>query len=180
MLLNDRQIMSRCYDGMISPFVPYKIKEIEGQKITSYGLGSYGYDIRLASEFVVPVTEQIVDLKHGFDTEWLTYEQDYFILYPGHMFLGKSVETFNMPKDVTGIAVGKSTWARLGIFTNITPLEAGWSGTLTIEVSNIGQIPVVIYAGWGIAQILFLQGDPTSQPYSGKYQGQEGTTRAKL
>ena len=196
MMLADWQIAEHCSykndtsSNMIHPFVSRQIKQVEGsdleaRKVISYGLSSYGYDIRLSdSDFRVFVRQPavIVDPKdmdaHTLVSQKVNYEYDgakYFIL-PAHTYaLGVSMERFNMPSNVSGVCVGKSTYARVGVIVNITPLEAGWRGYLTVEVSNSSCADVRIYAGEGIAQILFLTGAQCRTTYDdrhGKYQDQ--------
>lgn len=186
MILNDAEIKFLCENQeMISPYLPEKIRDLDGVPIASRGQSSYGYDIALSNEwdYVIPLNDEATyDLSGKYHHAILHQKlvSDVFILDPGHIVLARSIETFKIPSDVMGIAVGKSTWARIGLFTNITPLEAGWQGQLTIEISNTAHYKIAVHAGWGIAQVYFLQGNPTQAPYVGKYQGQEGVTAAKL
>ena len=171
---------------MIHPFMPNIVRqEDDGRKVISYGLGSYGYDLRLSpDEFYIYRHKPgaIIDPK-DFDASHLEKAQlhcsgkgSYFII-PGHSYgLGVSIEKFAMPPDVTAIAVGKSTCARTGLIANITPLEAGWKGYLTLEFSNSGPDPIKIYANEGVVQLLFFKGAPCQTTYEkrqGKYQDQE-------
>lgn len=194
-LLNDAEIkLLHPYGstGMIDPFVPHAVRDLENRKCVSYGLSSVGYDIRLSTEFSRPLDYVVVGDMVGhtrFDPhdlesmEWIAETHESLMLLPGQMILGASLEYFNMPRDVVGVCLGKSTYARMGLFVNVTPLEPGWKGILTIELSNIGHIPIKVYANEGIAQILFFQVNTPEVTYAdknGKYQGQTGITTAKL
>jgi dCTP deaminase len=186
-ILCDRQIKELADDGMITPFEPKLIRVVTGwknKKVLSYGLSSYGYDIRLSSkEFRVfrHVPGHIVNPK-AFNTETLEKVElqsgqygEYFIL-PAHSYgLGVALEKLDMPVDITAIAIGKSTYARCGIIANLTPIESGWKGNLTIELSNSSGADCRIYANEGICQLLFLRGEPCETSYEtrqGKYQNQ--------
>lgn len=181
--LCDWQIRELCEGdhSMISPFVPHQVREENGERIVSYGLSSAGYDIRCQ-----PVWSRSIDAAAipCFEDRQETFRMPTYVLRPGEMMLTTSVETFGMPDGVMGVCVGKSTWARLGLFVNVTPLEPGWRGELTIELSNISHRAIVVQAGVGIAQILFiaLAGVPevTYADRNGKYQNQTGVTGAKL
>jgi dCTP deaminase len=203
MLLNDKQIASLARQGMITPFTAESINCIEStttattgtNKVLSYGLGSFGYDIRLSDkEFVVFQRKpgQIVDPKK-FDIDCLVpveLEEDwngkYFVI-PGNSYgLGVAKERLSLPNDISCLCVGKSTYARAGIIANITPAEAGWKEHLTLEFSNSSPADCRVYANEGIVQLLFLQGDPCRNPYylrsnGGKYQNQdESITYSKV
>ncbi|XHX80926.1 MAG: dCTP deaminase [Stenomitos frigidus ULC029] len=185
MILNDRRIRQLCgYDGMVSPFEPELVRAVEGRKVISYGLSSFGYDIRLAaSEFRIFQRKpgEIVDPKR-FDSANLIHSElqqcdgDQFFILPANSYaLGVSVERFNLPRSLIGVCIGKSTYARSGVIVNVTPMEPGWKGYLTIEVSNASSADCRIYANEGIAQMLFLEGEPCEVSYadrSGKYQDQ--------
>ena len=161
--------------GMITPFVPNQVRG----GVVSYGLSSYGYDIRVANEFkVFASSHKILDPK-GFDEDSFTNRITDQCVIPSNSFaLARSIETFKMPPDVLGLCLGKSTYARCGVIVNVTPLEPGWEGTLTIEISNTTPLPVMIYANEGIAQILFFQSDERCEisyaDKKGKYQNQKG------
>lgn len=186
MILNDAEIKYLCENKeMISPYLPEKIKTLDGKPITSKGQSSCGYDISLSPEwdFVIPLSDEACYDLSGEFHQGIFHQKlvsNVFILDPGNIVLARSVEYFKIPTDLMGSAIGKSTWARLGIFTNITPLEPGWEGHLTIEISNTAHYRVAVHAGWGIAQIYFLPCGLVSNPYSGKYQAQQGVTIAKL
>jgi dCTP deaminase len=179
---------------MISPFLPELVREINGNKIISAGASSYGYDMRLADDgfrIFSSVYGLEIDPKH-FDENSLieptvyTADDDskYYLLPPHHYGLGVTVETFKMPRNVTGVALGKSTYARAGLLVNTTPLEAGWTGRLVVEIANLANLPLRVYINEGIGQILFFESDEDcAVSYSdrgGKYQGQTGLTFAKV
>lgn len=199
-LLNDRQIKARAELGMIEPFEPKLIREVqdlpnisEYRKVISYGQSSYGYDLRLSPrEFLtfrhVPGT--VMDPKNfnPRNLEAVQLQVDHngaFFILPAHSYgLGVALERLKIPADVTCIFIGKSTYARLGVIANLTPGEAGWEGHLTLEFSNSSGADCRIYANEGIVQALFLQGEPCETSYDdrkGKYQNQsEQVTLAKV
>lgn len=179
---------------MIDPFLPELVREMDGHRIISAGSSSYGYDMRLADDgFRVfsPVHGREIDPKK-FDEDSLIEPPlresgdgaKYYLLPPHHYGLGVTVETFRMPRNVTGIALGKSTYARAGLLVNTTPLEAGWTGRLVVEIGNLANLPLRVYVNEGIGQILFFESDEDClTSYSdrgGKYQGQTGLTYAKV
>ena len=178
MILNDKQLSE------IKPLHPF-VEKLETEDTVSYGLGSYGYDIRLDEEFRVftDVNSAEIDPK-GFDENAFVEKKGKSCLIPPNSFcLGKSLEHFEMPDDVFGIVIGKSTYARCGIIVNMTPLEPGWRGFLTIEISNTTPLPARVYANEGIAQVVFFKGERPKITYSdrkGKYQNQEGIEVAKI
>jgi len=187
MIWNDTRIREWGATGGLTPFEPNQVRMVDDKKIISYGCGSYGYDIRLEDEFQVfalPLDRQGIIDPLNFDPQNLReHRGDVCIIPPNSFTLARSLEYFRMPRNVTGLAVGKSTYARCGIIVNITPLEAAWEGILTIEISNTTPLPCKIYAHMGIAQILFFEGDAPSVSYAdrqGKYQGQRGITLAKV
>jgi dCTP deaminase len=184
MLLNDSQITALARKGMIKPFAPRLVRQAGSIPVLSYGLSSYGYDLRLsAKEFKIfrHVPGTVVDPKSFQPTnlEPARLHQDphgkYFIL-PGRSYgLGVAVEALHLPEDVSAICVGKSTYARCGIIANVTPAEAGWHGHLTLEFSNSSAADCRIYAGEGVVQMLFFRGEPCTTSYrarAGKYQRQ--------
>jgi dCTP deaminase len=186
MILNDLQITEFARRGMILPFEPQLVRQLEdGQQVLSFGLSSFGYDLRLSSrEFKVfrHIPGTVVDPKHfqPQNLEKVALEQDehgsFFILPARSYGLGVAVEKLSLPADVTAICVGKSTYARCGIIANVTPAEAGWSGHLTLEFSNSSAADCRIYADEGIVQMLFFKGEPCATSYrkrTGKYQGQK-------
>ncbi len=169
-------------DAMIEPFVESQVRN----DVISYGLSSYGYDVRIADEYKIftNLNSTIVDPKHFDERSFVDYQGDVCIIPPNSFALGRTLEYFRIPRQVMTICVGKSTYARCGIITNVTPLEPGWEGFVTLEISNTTPLPAKIYSGEGIAQILFFESDEEcNQSYSdkrGKYQGQVGVTLPKL
>jgi dCTP deaminase len=174
---NDRWIREMALSkGLINPFEEKQVR----QGTISYGLSSYGYDIRIADEFKIftNVNNSIVDPKH-FDTRsFVDFKGDVCIIPPNSFALGRSIEYFKIPRNVMTITVGKSTYARCGIITNVTPFEPEWEGFVTLEVSNTTPLPARIYANEGIAQVLFFESDEAClvsyADRQGKYQGQRG------
>ena len=190
---NDIWITRQAHNGMIEPFQSELIRRVNDRPTISYGLSSYGYDIRLSpKDFQIfrHIPGTVVDPKR-FNPENLepaTLHSDdsgeYFIL-PAHTYgLGVALERLQIPDNVTVICIGKSTYARVGLIANLTPGEAGWQGHLTLEFSNSSSADVRVYANEGIVQLLFLEGDRCATTYAnrnGKYQGQgEQVTLAKV
>lgn len=167
---------------MIQPFEAAQVRK----ESVSYGLSSYGYDIRVAPEFKVftNVHNLVVDPKNFDDRSFVDVKDRECIIPPNSFALARTVERFRIPRDVLVLCVGKSTYARCGIIVNVTPLEPTWEGYLTLEISNTTPLPARIYGGEGIAQLVFFQGDePPEVAYAdrqGKYQGQAGVTLPKL
>jgi dCTP deaminase len=170
------------------------VRQVEGRRIISAGCSSYGYDMRLADDgFRVfsPLHGREIDPKHFDDHSlieppiYTTEDGAQYYLLPPHAYgLGVSVETFSMPRNVTGVCLGKSTYARSGLLVNTTPLEAGWKGRLVIEIANLANLPLRVYVNEGIGQVLFFQGDEdcdvSYEDRGGKYQNQTGLTYSKL
>ena len=167
---------------MIEPFADEQVRD----GVISYGVSSYGYDIRVAREFKIftNVLSSIVDPKNFDSKSFVEFEGDVCIVPPNSFALAMSVEYFRIPRKVMTICVGKSTYARCGIIVNVTPFEPEWEGTVTLEISNTTPLPAKIYANEGIAQVLFFQGDePCEVSYAdkkGKYQKQRGVTLPKV
>ena len=167
---------------MISPF---EDKQVRGDKI-SFGLSSFGYDARVSDEFKIftNVNSEVVDPKDFKSTNFVTKNVPECIIPPNSFVLARTVEYFKIPKDVLVICLGKSTYARCGIIVNVTPLEPGWEGHVTLEFSNTTPLPAKIYANEGVAQFIFLKGNERPNvSYSdrkGKYMGQTGVTLPKL
>lgn len=167
---------------MIDPFQAGQVRE----GVVSYGLSSYGYDIRVAPEFKVftNVYNVVVDPKDFDERSFVDVTGDHCIIPPNSFALARTLEYFRIPRDVLAICVGKSTYARCGIVVNVTPLEPTWEGHLTLEISNTTPLPAKIYGGEGIAQLLFLKSDEEpSVAYAdrkGKYQGQKGVTPPRM
>jgi dCTP deaminase len=184
MLKNDKWIIERAQSGMIAPFEPRLVNRVKDQRVLSYGLSSYGYDIRLSQEdfrIFQHVPGSVVDPK-DFRPEYLERQilqnddhGSYFIL-PAHSYaLGVALERLEVPPNITVLCIGKSTYARIGCIANLTPAEAGWRGHLTLEVSNSSHADCRIYANEGIVQLLFFEGEPCGTSYAsraGKYQDQ--------
>lgn len=178
-LLNDNQIASLAFiGGMISPFAYRHV----GDGVISYGVSSFGYDMRLGAKFKVIHTSRgahcgaVIDPKCA---EGIVFDDvvadKYFDLPAFSYALGYSVERFKLPRDVSAIVIGKSTYARCGLMVNCTPMEAGWEGHLTIELFNTLDTPIRLYIDEGICQALFFKGEPPMTSYAdrnGKYQGQ--------
>ena len=172
--------------GMIEPFEAGQVRENGSGRIVSYGTSSYGYDIRCSDEFKIftNINSAIVDPKNFDPHSLIDHRGDVCIIPPNSFALGRSVEYFRIPENVITICVGKSTYARCGIITNVTPFEPGWEGYVTLEISNTTPLPAKIYANEGIAQVLFFEGDdPCEFSYAskkGKYQAQQGVTLPKV
>ena len=186
-IMSDKWIKEKvAKDGMISPFASSQVKEIESKKIISYGVSSYGYDARVSSEFKIftNINTTIVDPKNFDSQSLVSKETDVCIIPPNSFALARTVEYFKIPKDILVICVGKSTYARCGIIVNVTPLEPGWEGFVTLEFSNTTPLPAKIYANEGACQFLFFSGnEPCEISYSdraGKYMGQEGVTLPRI
>ncbi|PIT61624.1 dCTP deaminase [Snodgrassella alvi] len=172
--------------GMIEPFEPNQIKQLNGKKIISYGTSSYGYDIRCAREFKVftNIYTTIIDPKN-FDTRnFVTVEEDFCIIPPNSFALARTVESFRIPRNVLTVCLGKSTYARCGIIVNVTPFEPEWEGYVTLEFSNTTPLPAKIYANEGAAQVLFFESDEecatSYKDRAGKYMGQSGVTPPRI
>jgi dCTP deaminase len=166
--------------GMIEPFADRQVR----QGVISFGVSSYGYDMRVASEFKIftNVHSTVVDPKNFDAKSFVEHEGDACIVPPNSFALARSVEYFRIPREVLTICVGKSTYARCGIITNVTPFEPEWEGFVTLEISNTTPLPARIYANEGIAQVLFFEADPDDicevsyADRKGKYQAQRGIT----
>jgi dCTP deaminase len=169
---------------MIDPFAESQVRD----GVISYGLSSYGYDMRVANEFKIftNALSAVVDPKQFDSRSFLEFSGDVCVVPPNSFALGRSVEYFRIPRNVLTICVGKSTYARCGIITNVTPFEPEWEGFVTLEISNTTPLPARIYANEGIAQVLFFmadEGDECAVSYKdkkGKYQAQKGITLPKL
>jgi len=168
--------------GMITPFEEKQKRD----NVISYGVSSYGYDVRIADEFKIftNVFNSIVDPKHFDPKSFVDFRGEVCVIPPNSFALGRTVEYFKIPRNVMTICVGKSTYARCGIITNVTPLEPGWEGHVTLEISNTTPLPARIYANEGIAQILFFESDEQCQisyaDKKGKYQAQHGVTLPRI
>ncbi|GAB1420802.1 dCTP deaminase [Anaerolineales bacterium] len=168
--------------GMIEPYVEKQVRE----GVISYGVSSYGYDMRVSTSFKIftNVHSAIVDPKAFNPQSFIDFEGDSCLIPPNSFALAHSVEYFRIPRNVLTITVGKSTYARAGIITNVTPFEPGWEGYVTLEISNTTPLPARIYANEGIAQVLFFEADEECEvsyaDKKGKYQGQTGVTLPKI
>ena len=182
-VLSDKWIkeMAKTHN-MINPF---EDKQVRGTKI-SYGLSSYGYDARVSNEFKIftNVNSEIIDPKNFKQNNFISKNGEECIIPPNSFVLSSTVEYFKIPNNVIVICLGKSTYARCGIITNVTPLEPGWEGHVTLEISNTTPLPAKIYANEGIAQFIFLKGnekpDITYADRNGKYMKQSGVTLPKI
>ena len=168
--------------GMITPFEDRQVR----QGVISYGLSSYGYDIRVADEFKVftNINNTVVDPKNFDDRSFVDMKTDVCIIPPNSFALAKTVEYFRIPRDVLTVCVGKSTYARCGLIVNVTPFEPEWEGFVTLEISNTTPLPAKVYANEGISQVLFFQSDEVCEvsyaDKKGKYQKQQGLTLPRL
>ena len=183
MLKSDRWIRKMAHEqGMINPFSEKQVRE----GVISYGLSSYGYDLRVADEFKIftNVNSTTVDPKHFDERSFVNITSDVCIVPPNSFALARSVEYFKIPRSILTICVGKSTYARCGIIVNVTPFEPEWEGFVTLEISNTTPLPARIYANEGLCQILFFQGDEVCETSyadrKGKYQAQKGIVLPKL
>ncbi len=160
---------------MIEPFVDSQVRE----GVISYGLSSYGYDIRVTNEFKIftNVHSAIVDPKNFNPDSFIDYVGDVCVIPPNSFVLAQTVEYFRIPRDVLTVCLGKSTYARCGLIVNVTPFEPEWEGYVTLEISNTTPLPARIYANEGIAQVLFFQSDEVCEvsyaDRKGKYQNQQ-------
>ena len=167
---------------MIEPFVEKQVRE----GVISYGLSSYGYDIRIADEFKIftNINTTIVDPKQFDPSSFVDFKGDACVIPPNSFALARTIEYFRIPRSVITLCVGKSTYARCGIIVNVTPFEPEWEGIVTLEVSNTTPLPARIYAGEGIAQVLFFESDEVCETSyadkKGKYQAQQTVTPPKL
>ena len=183
MIKSDRWIrrMAQEHD-MINP---YSEKQVS-QGVISYGVSSYGYDLRVSDEFKIftNVNSTIVDPKNFDERSFVTVNADVAIIPPNSFALARSVEYFKIPRNVLTICVGKSTYARCGVIVNVTPFEPEWEGFVTLEISNTTPLPAKIYANEGLCQILFFQSDEVCETSykdrQGKYQAQKGIVLPKL
>ncbi len=182
-IMSDKWIREQATtNGMIKPFTE---KQNRDGKI-SYGVSSYGYDCRVADEFMIftNVNNSIIDPKEFNDKCFIEQKTDVCIIPPNSFALARTVETFKIPRDILVVCLGKSTYARCGLIINVTPLEPEWEGQITLEISNTTQLPAKVYANEGLAQLLFFQGnEPCEISYAdkgGKYMHQEGVVLPKV
>jgi len=167
---------------MIEPFVDTQVRE----GVVSYGLSSYGYDIRVADEFKIftNINNTVIDPKHFDPRSFVDIKADMCIVPPNSFALARTIEYFRIPRDVLTVCLGKSTYARCGIIVNVTPFEPEWEGFVTLEISNTTPLPARIYSNEGIAQVLFFQSDEVCErsyaDKKGKYRKQQGLTLPRL
>jgi dCTP deaminase len=173
--------------GMIEPFVDGQVRASEtGGRIISYGLSSYGYDLRVSDEFKVftNVFSSVVDPKNFDPSSFVDMKTDVCVVPPNSFALARSVEYFRIPRDVLTICVGKSTYARCGIIVNVTPFEPEWEGHVTLEISNTTPLPARIYANEGLAQVVFFKAEEVCETSyadrGGKYMKQQGITIPRM
>ena len=173
-------------EDMITPFSENQIRvDNEGNKLISYGVSSFGYDVRCSNEFKVftNIHSAVVDPKNFDANSFVDIQSDVCVIPPNSFALARTVEYFKIPRKVLTICLGKSTYARCGIIVNVTPLEPEWEGHVTLEFSNTTNLPAKIYAGEGVAQIIFFESDEdcdvSYKDRGGKYQGQTGVTLPK-
>jgi len=182
---SDRWIREAATVGMISPFNNAQVKEKNGGPVISYGVSSYGYDVRCSDEFKVftNINSTVVDPKNFDESAFVDIKSDVCVIPPNSFALARTVEFFRIPRDVLVVCLGKSTYARCGIIINVTPLEPEWEGHVTLEFSNTTPLPAKIYANEGVAQMLFFGGNEVCETSykdrNGKYQGQIGVTLPK-
>lgn len=182
MVRNDRWIREMARKGMIEPFEEGLVRE----KVISYGISSYGYDMRVADEFKIftNINNTVVDPKNFDPKSFVEFKGEACIIPPNSFALARSVEYFRIPRDVLVLCIGKSTYARCGIIVNVTPLEPSWEGFVTIEISNTTPLPAKIYANEGIAQLIFLKAEEECEvsyaDRKGKYQAQQGIVLPKI
>jgi len=179
----DSWIRRMAHEGrMIEPFEERLVRQNGGGPVISYGLSSYGYDLRVADEFKVftNVFNAVVDPKAFDSSSFVDMRGSSCLVPPNSFALARSIEYFRIPRDVLVLCVGKSTYARCGIIVNVTPLEPEWEGHVTLEISNTTPLPARIYANEGLAQVIFLAATETCETSyanrAGKYQGQQGIT----
>ena len=179
---SDRWIKEMARGGMIEPVVERQVRE----GVVSFGLSSYGYDIRVADEFKIftNINYTVIDPKAFDPRSFVDVQADVCIIPPNSFALARTIEYFRIPRDVLTLCLGKSTYARCGIIVNVTPFEPEWEGTATLEISNTTPLPAKIYANEGIAQVLFFQSDERCETSyadkKGKYQAQREVTLPRV
>lgn len=184
MILSDREIIERVEkERMIEPFVAHQVRE----GVISYGLSSYGYDIRIADEFLIFTPNPyntVVDPKNVDNRAFVRFQGDVCVIPPNSYVLGRSLEYFRIPRDILCIVLGKSSYARSGIICNVTPGEPGWEGHWTIEIGNATSLPAKVYSNEGIAQVIFLRASQecavSYADRKGKYQRQQGIVLPRI
>lgn len=172
--------------GMITPYQGRQVRETGAKRIISYGVSSYGYDVRCSNEFKIftNINSATVDPKAFDQSSFIDIESDVCIIPPNSFALARTIEYFRIPRNILTICLGKSTYARCGIIVNVTPLEPEWEGHVTLEFSNTTPLPAKIYANEGVAQMIFLETDEVCAvsylDRAGKYQGQTGVTLPEI
>ncbi|MCA9927790.1 MAG: dCTP deaminase [Anaerolineales bacterium] len=167
---------------MIEPFVDGQVRE----GVISYGLSSYGYDIRVTDEFKIftNVHSAVVDPKHFNSNSFIDFKGEVCVIPPNSFVLAQTVEYFRIPRNVLTVCLGKSTYARCGLIVNVTPFEPEWEGFVTLEISNTTPLPAKVYANEGIAQVLFFESDETCEvsyaDRKGKYQKQQSIVLPRI
>jgi dCTP deaminase len=185
-LLPDKMIEKMANQGMIEPFEKNQVKQLENKKIISYGLSSYGYDLRVADEFKIftNVYNSLIDPKNFSENSFVEIKGSQCIVPPNSFALARSVEYFRIPRNILTICIGKSTYARCGIIVNVTPFEPEWEGFVTLEISNTTPLPAKIYANEGLAQVIFFEAKQeclvSYADRKGKYMKQTGITIPRL
>ena len=182
-LKNDNWIRQMAQEhNMIEPFVVDQVRE----KVISFGLSSYGYDVRVTDEFKIftNVHSAIVDPKHFNPTSFIDFKGDNCVIPPNSFVLARTIEYFRIPRSVLTMCIGKSTYARCGLIVNVTPFEPEWEGYVTLEISNTTPLPARIYANEGIAQVLFFEADEVCEisyaDRKGKYQAQKSIVLPRI
>jgi dCTP deaminase len=179
---NDRWIREQARKGMIEPFAESQVR----QGVISYGVSSYGYDLRVADEYKIftNVFGSIVDPKNFDNKSFVDFKGDVCIVPPNSFALARTYERLKIPRNVMTVCLGKSTYARCGIILNVTPLEPEWEGWATLEISNTTPLPAKIYSNEGICQLLFFEGSEACEvsyaDKKGKYQGQREVTLPRM
>jgi dCTP deaminase len=182
-VMSDRWIRKMAQEQeMIKPFAENQVRE----GVISYGISSYGYDLRVADEFKIftNANSTIVDPKHFDERSFVEFRGPVCIIPPNSFALARSVEYFKIPRNILTICVGKSTYARCGIIVNVTPLEPEWEGFVTLEISNTAPLPARVYANEGLCQLVFFNADQVCEisykDKKGKYQAQQGIVLPKI
>jgi len=186
-ICSDRWIAQMAQEyNMIEPFEVDQVRQVDGKKVVSYGLSSYGYDLRVANEFKVfsNTYNTLIDPKNFDERSFVDIVDDVCIIPPNSFALSRSIEYFRIPRNILTICLGKSTYARCGIIVNVTPFEPEWEGYVTLEISNTTPLPTKIYANEGIAQVIFFQAaESCLTSYAdrkGKYMKQQGIVVPRL
>jgi len=181
-VMNDKWIVKSAKKGMIEPFESSQV----GKGVISFGVSSYGYDMRIADEFKIfnPKSLEFADPKNFNDSHFTPFKGEICVIPPNSYVLARSVEYFRIPRNIMTITFGKSTYARSGVIVNVTPFEPEWEGFVTISIANLTGVPSKIYAFEGIAQVIFLKAEQVcGTSYAdkkGKYQAQKNITTARI